>query len=128
MRRVKIVLMIGAVLLLIAGSAQAFPPRMHSERGTVTAIDVTAQTMTLQICCEDDVFVWRDWTRVRMNGKKIAPREIAVGTPVRVSYRREVGKRALHEVRSTKTVNHCAGCPAYSPATIKRSNPPARTA
>lgn len=108
MQRMITMLATGALALLVAGSAQAFPPRMHSEQGTVKAVNTKAQTITLQICCDEEQFEWRDWTRVRVNGKKV--HQIVPGTPVRVSYRHEIGKRALYEVRSTKESNHCSGC------------------
>jgi hypothetical protein len=94
-------------LLIAAVAAQASPPRMHSERGTVKAVDPQTQTITLQVCCDTKEFVWQDWTRIRIDGKKVAPENIAPATPVRVSYRHEAGLQSLYEVRSIEASRAC---------------------
>ena len=95
-------LQITSLVILLAGSgAQAFPPRTHSERGTVSAVDAKNHTLTLQICCEEQQFVWHDWTRIRIDGRKVKPENVVAGKAVRVSFRHELGQRALYEVRST---------------------------
>ena len=103
-------LIMGLAILLAGSTAQAFPPRMHSERGIVKAIDPVTETITLQVRCATEEFAWRDWTRIRIDGQKLPPMDIPIGTPVRVSYRRELGQRALYEVRSTARVTTCSHC------------------
>ena len=95
-------------------SAGAFPPRKHSEVGKVTAVDLKAQTITLKVCCDTEEFVWRDWTRIRIDGKKMQPEQIPLGAVVRVSYRHEVGQQALYEVRSNSGAAACSGCVAIT--------------
>ena len=108
MKMLKVVL--GAALTLVAASALAFPPRMHSERGTIKAVDPKTRTITLQVCCDTEHFTLQNWTRVRIDGKKVAPQDIAPGTSVRVSYRHEAGVHSLYEVRSIESRTTCADC------------------
>ena len=102
--------MLGFAILLAGSAAQAFPPRMHSERGTVKAIDPKGQTVTLQVCCATKEFALRQWTRIRIDGQKLPPTDVPIGASVRISYRREMGERALYEVRSTTRVTTCSDC------------------
>ena len=109
MKRIK--LPVACLIILLAASlAQAFPPRMHSERGTVASIDPKSQTITLLVCCEKQQFAWRDWTRIRIDGRNVTPQNIPVGAFVRVSYRHEIGAQALYELRSSEPRAMCAAC------------------
>lgn len=101
---------VGALVMMIAISALAFPPRMHSERGTIKAVDPKSRTITLQVCCDTEQFILQDWTRIRIDGEKVAPQNIAPGTPVRLSYRHEAGAQSLYEVRSIEARTTCTDC------------------
>lgn len=103
-------LILAVTLTMVAVSAFAFPPRMHSEHGTVKAINPKTQTITLQVCCETEQFTWRGWTRIRIDGKKVVPENIVPGTPVRVSFRHEAGLQSLYDVRSIAPRTTCADC------------------
>ena len=106
------VICVGALITLMATSALAFPPRRHTERGTIQSIDPKTRTLILQLCCETARFTLQDWTRIHIDGEKIAPQNILPGTPVRVSYRREAGVLSLYEVRSGKARSICTDCVA----------------
>jgi hypothetical protein len=56
--------------------------------------------------------VLRDWTRIRIDGRKVAAEHIPLGTTVHVSYRHEAGVPSLYEVRSIEARTTCAGCVA----------------
>lgn len=110
MKMLKLILIVAVTMVTV--SALAFPPRMHSERGTIKAIDPETRTITLQVCCDTQHFTLQDWTRIRMAGKKVAPEKIAPGTPVRVSYRHEAGIQSLYEVRSIEARGGYPDCVA----------------
>lgn len=88
----------GLLILLGVFTADGFPPRMHSARGVVSSVDTKAYRLSLRVCCDTEEFVWRKWTRVRLPGGEKKPANIPIGTPVRVSFRRELGQNVLYEV------------------------------
>ena len=99
-------------MMLSLTLSYAMPPRIHSERGTVVAADANAGTLVVAFCCDRREFAVRSWTRVRIDGRKIAAAAIAPGTSVRVSYRRLAGVPSLYEVRSTHADVKCTACMA----------------
>lgn len=88
----------------------ATPPRIHSALGTVAEVDAKTGTLVLAVCCDREEFAVREWTRVRIDGKKLAAADIPPGTTVRVSYRRLAGVPSLYEVRSAKADAKCTAC------------------
>jgi hypothetical protein len=59
--------------------------KSHSARGSVTAVDGTAKTMTVKAKSGDMNFSWDDKTTVAPKGKTAA--DITVGTDVTVAYK-----------------------------------------
>jgi hypothetical protein len=59
--------------------------KSHSARGSVTAVDATAKTMTVKAKSGDMSFSWDDKTIISPKGKTAA--DITVGTDVTVAYK-----------------------------------------
>ena len=110
MKMLKLIVAVAVTMLTV--SALAFPPRMHSERGTIKAVDPKTRTIILQVCCDTEQFTLQEWTRIRIDGKKVAPQNIRLGAPVHVSYRHESGLQSLYEVRSIEAGTTCSDCVA----------------
>lgn len=98
------------VLFAATNTGWALPPRTHSLRGVVEAIDCSSQTITLKSKhgATPLTFVWNDSTHFTRKGG-CAKCSLDSGQTVRVSYRRELGQNVLREV-STKDAS--AGCAA----------------
>ena len=109
MKTNSVALTVAAGLLLAATSTGwARPPRSHSLRGVVEAVDCSSQTITLQ--SKDGAtpltFVWNDSMRFSLKGG-CAKCSLDSGQAMRVSYSRELGPNVLREVGTKGT---SAGC------------------
>ena len=94
---------VAAGLMLAATSnLWAMPPRTHSLRGVVKAIDCASRTITLKSKegAAPLTYAWNDSTSFTRRGG-CAKCSFNSGQTVRVSYCSEVGQRVLREV-STK--------------------------
>ena len=91
---------VAAAFLVATPSGWALPPPQHSAFGVIASIDHKTHTLTLAPPkgAEPLVFVWKNSTRFKQRGSRICTGALEPGLPVRVSYRREVGRLVPSEV------------------------------
>ena len=71
--------------------------------GTVSAIDKTAKTITLEDTEKNRTFQVTSATRIHKDGKPATLDEVAVGESARATYREKEGKLELNTLRVGKT-------------------------
>jgi hypothetical protein len=92
------------VLLLsvsLAGVASAIPPRTHSIRGEVVAIDADKESFVLrdERTRAETTIRWKSHSRFIASDGRGGPCCLSTGVVAKVSFRREVGEKVAREVR-----------------------------
>lgn len=87
--------------LFTAYQSQAHPPLQHPARGVIQSLDLTNHTLVLAEpkTATNRVFIWKSYTRFRVGWHKASPASLQPGQSIKVSYRREIGRLVLYEVR-----------------------------
>jgi hypothetical protein len=112
MKSVFFSISVAAAMLATAPNAWPLPPRQHSIRGAIENINCAGHTLTLKPGkgSKPVAFVWNEGTRFTRRGG-CARCSLVSGQTVRVSYRREVGRNVLREVRILGESDPCGmGC------------------
>lgn len=94
-------LLVGTLLASLQSYARA--PLQHPARGVIQSIDYTSRILVLAESKTNRVFVWKNYTRFRRGWHKASPDMLRAGQPIKVSYRREIGRFVLYEVRWSDT-------------------------
>jgi hypothetical protein len=97
----------GALLLLgtisVGIQSHAYAPLQHPARGMIQSIDRTNRTLVLAESKTNRIFAWKNYTRFRRGWHKASPDMLHAGETIKVSYRREIGRFVLYEVRWSDT-------------------------
>jgi hypothetical protein len=112
MKSVFFSLSVAAAMLAAAPNAWALPPRQHSISGVIENFNITSHALTLNPGkgSKPVAFVWNAGTRFTSHDG-CARCSLVSGQTVRVTYRREVGRNVLREVRVLGESNPCGvGC------------------
>src|SRR5687768_11717381 len=90
-----------ATLSLLAGDASALPPRTHSIRGEVVAINAEKESFVLrdERTREETTIRWKTYSRFITSDGRAGPCCLGTGIVAKVSFRREVGEKVAREVR-----------------------------
>jgi hypothetical protein len=96
-------LIIGCSLAL-AGDVSATPPRTHSIRGEVVAINAEKELFVLrdERTREETVIRWKSHSRFTTLDGRAGSCCLNTGTVAKVSFRREIGEKVAREVRWSK--------------------------
>jgi hypothetical protein len=90
-----------ASLVVLPGNASAAPPRTHSIRGEVVALNAEKELFVLrdERTREETTIRWKTHSRFITSDGRAGPCCLSTGTIAKVSYRREVGEKVAREVR-----------------------------
>ena len=92
-----------ALMLLVAFAniASALPPRTHSIRGEVIAIDPAKESFVLRDARsrEETTIRWKTYSRFVTSDGRAGPCCLGTGVVAKVSFRHEVGEKVAREVR-----------------------------
>lgn len=107
-RKLSLLLLGGALLLLSNSESRALPPKQHSMTGRIVSVDSAAQTFSL---IDSDgktrVFVWNDSTRFSARGVSLCQCALQIGVKAKLYYRREVGRLVGRGVRLEAAPDVC---------------------
>jgi hypothetical protein len=89
------------LLSLFAADASALPPRTHSIRGEVVAIDPDKESFVLRDTRTraETTIRWKTHSRFVTSDGRAGPCCLGTGVVAKVSFRREVGEKVAREVR-----------------------------
>jgi hypothetical protein len=127
--------LVGALLLsgamFVGFESYAHAPLQHPARGVIQSIDHTNQTLVLAESKTNRVFVWKGYTRFRHGWHKGSPDMLHAGQQIKISYRREIGRFVLYEVRwsdtaPTNSLKNASPQAAKGSRQSLRENSPAR--
>lgn len=111
--------------LLSGFQSYALAPLQHPARGVIQSIDHTNRILVLAESKTNRVFVWKNYTRFRRGWHKASPDMLRAGQAIKISYRREIGRFVLYEVRWSDTApTNSLGSP--SPQAVKGAQPSLR--
>lgn len=87
--------------LALMGDASAAPPRTHSLRGEVVALNTEKESFVLrdERTREETTIRWKTYSRFITSDGRTGPCCLSTGTVAKVSFRREVGEKVAREVR-----------------------------
>ena len=81
--------------------AWALPPLVHQKQGVIDSVHVPVRALVVRLedSSETRAFIWTDRTRFMKGGVIIDPESLRKGMKVKVSYRKELGRFVLREVK-----------------------------
>jgi hypothetical protein len=89
------------ILVAFANIASALPPRTHSIRGEIIAIDPANESFVVRDARsrEETTIRWKAHSRFITSDGRAGPCCLGTGVVAKVSFRREVGEKVAREVR-----------------------------
>lgn len=89
-------LLLAGALLVSSISSRALPPRQHTFKGRIVAVDQAANTVTVRSAKGPVIsFVWNNSTRFRNNRDRCCACVLTTDSPVKIIYRTDVGRRII---------------------------------